>query len=123
MYFIVKGFIGFGYTYWGGKHNQSSITIAKQQKGRQVICDHYVVNRKRCNFYYIAIEETHCYALTRKFLHYKVFPKYQNYFRIIQSESLSTYNLQIFKPVSELRKKQMAAFNKNAPRTIDIKFK
>lgn len=21
MYFVTKGYIGFGYTYWGGKHN------------------------------------------------------------------------------------------------------
>lgn len=21
MYFVIKGFVGFGYTYWGGKHN------------------------------------------------------------------------------------------------------
>jgi hypothetical protein len=30
MYFIVSGFIGFGYNHWGGKLTQSSYTIAKK---------------------------------------------------------------------------------------------
>lgn len=69
MYFIVKGFIGIGYNYWGGKLTENSYIIAKKQKGRQVICDHYVVNKKRSNFIYMALEETQCYALSKKFLH------------------------------------------------------
>jgi hypothetical protein len=91
MYFITKGFIGFGYTFWGGKHNQSSIQVAKQQKGRQIICDHYVINKKKSNFFYLALEDTNGYALTRRFLHLKIFSKYKNYFKIIQAESLRRY--------------------------------
>jgi hypothetical protein len=83
MYFIIQGFIGFGYNYWGGKLTQNSFTIAKKQKGRQVICDQYVVNKKRSNFIYMALEETHCYALTRKYLHQVIFPKYPDQYSII----------------------------------------
>lgn len=93
MYFITKGFIGFGYTYWGGKYGQTPLTIAKKQKGAQILLDHYVVNRKRSNFIYIALEDVHCYALTRKFMYNNIFTKYQNYFRVIQSESLRRYNV------------------------------
>jgi hypothetical protein len=30
MYFVISGFIGFGYNHWGGKMTQSSYTIAKK---------------------------------------------------------------------------------------------
>ena len=69
MYFIVKGFIGIGYNYWGGKLTENSFVIAQKQKGRQVLCDHYVVNKRRSNFLYMALQETHCYAIRKKFMH------------------------------------------------------
>ena len=34
MYFVVKGFVGLGYNFWGGKLTENSYVIAKKQKGR-----------------------------------------------------------------------------------------
>ena len=34
MYFIIKGFIGVGYNFWGGKMTENSYVIARKQKGR-----------------------------------------------------------------------------------------
>tara|TARA_B110000285_G_C15070360_1_gene587549 strand:- start:260 stop:610 length:351 start_codon:yes stop_codon:yes gene_type:complete len=85
MYFIVKGFIGIGYNYWGGKLTENSFVIAQKQKGRQVLCDHYVVNKRRSNFLYMALQETHCYAIRKKFMHLVVFPGFPDIYSIMQS--------------------------------------
>ena len=41
-----------------------------------ILCDHYVVSKLRSEFVFVALKEVRCFALTRKFLHKEVFPKY-----------------------------------------------
>ena len=88
-----------------------------------MICDHYVVNKKRSNFIYMALEETHCYALTRKFLHQVVFPKYPDQYSIMQSNSNSFYQRNVYKPILEYRKKQMHELNNKSIKNINISYK
>ena len=72
-----------------------------------MICDHYVVNKKRSNFIYMALEETQCYALTKKFLHQVVFPQFPDQYSLMQSNSNSYYHLNVYRPILDFRKKQM----------------
>ena len=123
LYFVVKGFIGYGFQYWGTKVNGNSIQIAKQQKGYHLICDHYVVNKKRSNFIYLALEQTHCYALTRKYLHKYIFPKYQEHMRNIQASSLSKYHTHVFRVINKIREKMMVKLNSKSPKFVEIKYK
>ena len=44
------------------------------------------------------------FALTKKFLHERVFFKYPEIFQKIQEESLRIYKKTIFKPINEERK-------------------
>jgi hypothetical protein len=71
----------------------------------------------------MALEETHCYALTRKFLHQVVFPKYPDQYSIMQSNSNSFYQRNVYKPVLEYRKTQMQEFNNKSIKNIKIMYK
>ena len=45
MYFVEEGFIGIGFSIMGNGINGRNYMISKKQQGRQLICDHYVVNK------------------------------------------------------------------------------
>ena len=39
------------------------------RKGYQLIADHYVINKKRSNFIYMAMEDVKGYGVSRKHVH------------------------------------------------------
>lgn len=54
------------------------------------------------------------FALTKKFLHGQVFPKYPEILQKIQAESLRIYKKTIFKPINEERKIKISQMNKKS---------
>ena len=54
------------------------------------------------------------FALSKKFLHETVFPKYPDIFEKIQAESLRIYKKQIFKQLNEERKNKIHQMNKKS---------
>ena len=54
------------------------------------------------------------FALSKKFLHQTVFPKYPDIFEKIQAESLRIYKKQIFKQLNEERKNKIHQMNKKS---------
>lgn len=82
LYLIVEGTVGIGYNMVGPKNNKGGYQIAKKLKKPRdpaiVICDHYVLNKKRSQFLYVALKEVHAFALRKKYLNKEVLPKYHD---------------------------------------------
>ena len=76
MYFCLEGKIGVGYSIFGRGLESKQYKLAKFYKKEFLICDHYVVNNKRSEFIYMVLKPIKCFALTKKFLHHDIFPKY-----------------------------------------------
>lgn len=79
LYFIQEGFIGIGFSLVSHGINNRQYTISKRQEGLQLICDHYVINKKNSQFVYIALGTSKGYALSWKFLHKSFFPKHRDF--------------------------------------------
>ena len=56
-----------------------------------MICDHYVVNKKKSKFIYMALEDVECFAITRKYMENVIFAKYSEYESEIRSNSYAFY--------------------------------
>ena len=131
MYFITEGIIGIGFSQLGNGFLNKKYTIAKKLKGgdknQTIICDHYVVNNAKSQFIYMAMgtEEVRGYALSKKHFITNIFPNYPEITLKIQTESLRIYKKQIFKPINEIRKTDLATLNKKQSYTelnlMDIK--
>lgn len=97
MYFILHGIIGIGFSLNSSGITKKNFYISKKEQGPYVICDHYVVNNKKSEFIYMAIDiDIDCLALSKKFLNTKVFPKYPEIAFKIRQDSLRNYYSKIF---------------------------
>lgn len=67
-----------------------------------IICDHYVFNKQRSQFLYIAMKEVKAMGIRKKFLHKEVFPKYPKIAQIMKKQAQERYELLIQKPVVRL---------------------
>lgn len=81
----------------------------------QLICDHYVVNRCKSQFIYMAYnKECKGYCLTKQFLHTEVFPRFPEIYQKMQDETLRQYQKNIFKPIMEEKKLKFKYLNKKS---------
>ena len=55
MYFVFEGFLGIAINQFPEKLTKSFYKLGKKQKGKSIICDHYVINKRRSRFIYIAL--------------------------------------------------------------------
>jgi hypothetical protein len=70
MFFIIDGFVGVGFQVSGLPGlRKNSIFYGKKQAGNQLLCDHYVINKSRSNFLYVAIKDTNGYGISKSYLH------------------------------------------------------
>lgn len=114
MYFIDAGTVGIGFSLTNGCTTKSH-TIALRQPGKQMICDHYVVNNTKSQFIYMAtLRDVKGFALTKQFIHEDIFPKYPEIKKKICEDSAALYIRQIFKPVNEFRKQEIIQMNKKS---------
>ncbi len=75
MYFVLEGKIGIGYTLAGRGRSKQSKKLAKYFKGEFFICEHYVVNNRRCEYLFLVVKSVKCFALSKTFFK-KIFDKY-----------------------------------------------
>ena len=47
--------------------------------GTQIICDHYVLNKRKTLFNYIAIKDVEAFALPKNYMFDFIFEKYPHY--------------------------------------------
>ena len=76
MFMIWEGLIGIGYAKPCAGTLELPYRIVKKQIGIQIICDHYVINKKKSQWIYMALEEVKSYALKREYLHNVIFPSF-----------------------------------------------
>jgi len=90
-------------------------------KNSFIICDHYVLNNQRSQFLYSVIKPTKCFALTKKFIQKRIFPKYPEIASQMKADALFRYNK---RKQTLLRFKQQALNEMNKKSiysTIEIK--
>ena len=112
MYFIQDGFIGIGFSLIGNGITGRSYCISKKQQGNQIICDHYVINKRKSTFIYMVLEYTRCFALSSKFLHGTLFPKYPDFEVKVKASSYTYYKKWIYKPIIEHNYMEIQSINK-----------
>ena len=92
LYIVMDGFVGVSFNMNPLHTTLNQNHYYKKQKGCIVILDHYVLNQRKSNFIYVALNETHTFGLKGRFLHKELFPKYKDYEKIMRSESFMYYN-------------------------------
>lgn len=123
MYFVLKGLIGIAINGFSQKINGAFYKIGRRQQGRQLICDHYVVNKRKSKFIYLAMEDCECLAVTRRYMETVVFPKNQEIESEIKSSSYAFYKRVIERPLDDFRQKKLDEMrNKKSERVINIEF-
>ena len=74
MLYILNGLTGIGFSRLGRYNPQlGPYFISLKQKGAILVCDHYLLSRKKSNFLYIAHQETNSFALSSTFIFHKLF--------------------------------------------------
>ena len=114
MYFCLEGKIGIGYSFSGRKYTNKQCKIAKYFKRYFLMCDHYVLNNKRCEFIYQVLEPVKSFALSRKFLHKEIAPKYPEIFSEMKSEAYIRYKNYLKTPIVEHMHREIESQNKKS---------
>ena len=81
--------------------------IGRRQKGKQLICDHYVCNKKKSKFIYLAMEDCECLAVTRRYMETVVFPRNPDIESEVKSSSYAYYKRVVERPLEDFRFKQI----------------
>lgn len=123
MYFVLTGCIGFAINALQMKSTGSFYKIGRRQKGRQLICDNYVVNKRKSKFIYIALEECECFALSAKYMDNVIFPRNLEIEAELRSACHMYYKFNIFNPMMQFRTNMIADLNKKKKyeKIIDLK--
>jgi hypothetical protein len=93
MYFIISGTVGIGFHKYQqplleGKQYELTFDL----KENAFFGDYYLCNNLKAEFVHLATAEVSAFALTKKFLMRKVFPKYPMIFREIKDDSKYRYH-------------------------------
>lgn len=108
MYLVTEGAIGVGYNMLGpassgkdgGRTSEQIALKLKRPKNQSIVVgDHYVLNKRRCQFLYVALKEVTALALRKNFLHKEVLPKYPEIAESMQRSARDRYQLEIHDPV------------------------
>ena len=89
MYFVLKGYVGIGINIHNKSDGSNPYKLAYNQIGSQIICDYYIITKRKANFNYICLDTIHAYSISRKYWHDYLFKKkdYQDYISFIEFES------------------------------------
>ena len=112
LYMIQDGFIGIGFSLVGNGITGRSYIISKKQEGNQILCDHYVINKRKSQFLYMVLEYTRSFALSAKFLHGHLFPKYPDFETKVKSSSYNYYKKWIYNPIIEHNRQEIWSINR-----------
>ena len=104
MYFIQEGFIGIGYTLVSSGITNKPYKMCKTQRNQQLICDHYVINKKKSQFIYMALDDSMGFALKRNYLHNVIFAKFPDFQLHVSSKAFNYYRYWIYKPITVQRR-------------------
>ena len=105
MYIITEGILGIGFSVMTSAINGSNTIFSIVQEGEQIIGDHYVMNKSRSNFIYLAQEKITAFAITRTYMYDVMIPNYKDFEVQFRSKSYNYYKKWIFRPIQQHRVK------------------
>jgi hypothetical protein len=124
MYFCLEGKVGIGFSMFARAFESKQFRVSKTLKKNFIICDHYVINNRRSEFLYQVIKPVKCFALTKKFLHNKIFPKYPDIASEMKAESLMRYRRNLKVPITSHMEREYKNMNrKSLNRVFEFKEK
>ena len=91
MYFILNGTVGIGYHTYQQPLDSKPYRLTHQIGTNSFFGDYYLCSNTKAEFVHIAETDVDAFALSKKFLMGKVFPKYPQIYRDIKNESKHRY--------------------------------
>lgn len=76
MYFVDEGIVGIAITTF---NVASPYRMGRRQEGNQLICDHYVINKRKSMYNYICLKDIHGFGISRKYIHDEVLRVHSDY--------------------------------------------
>ena len=110
MYLIMEGTIEIAFSLISNGM-RDKFTFGKKIAGKQIIADHYVVNKQKSQWIYMATKDVTSFAITSKFLHENIFPKYGEIYQKLKQECQTNYNRTIYRQLNEIRRQEIEKMN------------
>lgn len=101
------------------KHN--FFKVGRSQQGKQLICDYYVIHKRKSNYIYVAMEDVHCYGMDRKFLHNEILKNFPDVEFHLTLSTLFFYNKLISKPMSDFKAKHFEELNRKSKGSASVR--
>jgi len=98
MYFVQTGLVAIAFHSFQSSLYNPPYKEAHRRRGIQLICDHYVLNKRRSTFSYIAVQDVSGFGLPSDFMFNRIEPVYGDYFLQMQGDSRAYYMSHIFRP-------------------------
>ena len=73
MYFILEGTVGIGYYLFSQGLSKKQYKLGIFMKENSFICDYYVCHNRKSEFIFLAVQEVHAFALSKRFLQSVIF--------------------------------------------------
>ena len=112
MYFIMQGQVRIGYVMYQQPLEMDRMFLAVELRDNCFFGDYYICNNTKAEFVHVAVSEVQAFALSKKFLMRKVFPKYPVIFREIKDDSKYRYSSNIKDPVMKHKYQHIEVVNK-----------
>ena len=114
MYFILNGTVGIGYHTYQQPLEKKPFHITHQIGSNSFFGDYYLCSNTKAEFVHVAISDVEAFALSKKFLMGKVFPKYPSIYRDIQNESKTRYQSNIKEKIMLHKQSHIEVVNKRS---------
>ena len=114
MYFILNGTVGIGFHTYQQPLDKMPFQITHQIGSNSFFGDYYLCNNTKAEFVHIAQTDVEAFALSKKFLMGKVFPKYPVIFRDIRNESRHRYQSTIKDEIMRHKNSHIEVVNKRS---------
>ena len=114
MYFILNGLVGIGYHTYQQPLDKKPFEITHQIGSNSFFGDYYLCSNTKAEFVHIAIQDVEAFALSKKFLMGKVFPKYPLIYKQIKNESKHRYQSTIKDEIMRHKMSHVEVVNKRS---------
>lgn len=114
MYFIMSGTVGIGYHLYQQPLEKQRYKLTHFLGSNNFFGDYYLCNNMKAEFVHIATTEVEAFALSKKFLMRKVFPKYPQIFREIKDDLKYRYNSTIKDEIMKHKHSHIEVVNKRS---------
>ena len=114
MYFITQGQVGIGYHMYQQPLEKKRFETTHFLGSNSFFGDYYLCHNTKAEFVHVATTEVEAFALSKKFLMRKVFPKYPDIYREIKDDSKYRYNSSIKDEIMKHKYSHIEVVNKRS---------